>query len=64
MFDVYVNERRYLLVVRKGCPIPVGEVSGKWRKLKKKVTSVSEEIRLAVQTRGYYIRKLKDFKRA
>jgi hypothetical protein len=59
MFDVYVNERRELLVVRKGCPIPVGEVSGRWRKLKKKAARVSDDIRLAVQSRGYYMRKLR-----
>ncbi len=59
MFDVYLNHRRDLLVVPKGFPIPVGDLSGRWRKRKKKVLSVSAEIRLAVQDQGYYIRKLK-----
>ncbi len=57
MFDVYLNRRRDLLVVRKGFPIPIA--AGRWRKRKKKVLSVSPEIGLAVQSQGYYIRKLK-----
>jgi uncharacterized protein YcgL (UPF0745 family) len=57
MFDIYVNARRELLVVRKGAPILVG-ARGKWRKRKKKVRSVSEEISIAVQRQGYYLRKL------
>jgi hypothetical protein len=63
MFDVYLNDRRDLLVVRRGSPIPVADASGRWRK-RKKVTSVSDDIRLAVQCRGYYKRKLKDFKKS
>jgi hypothetical protein len=35
-----------------------GSVSGKWRKTKKKVLRVSDEIRSAVQRQGYYVRKL------
>ena len=58
MFDVYLNHRRDLLVVPKGFPIPIGDVPGRWRK-RKKVLSVSAEIRLAVQNQGYYVRKLK-----
>jgi hypothetical protein len=61
MFDVYLNDRRDLLVVRKGIPISVAGASGRWRK-RKKVVSVSDDIRLAVQSRGYYMRKLKDLK--
>lgn len=57
MFDVYLNEKRNLLVVKKGLPIPSGE-AGTWRKKKTKVASVSDEIRLAVQRYGYYRRKL------
>jgi hypothetical protein len=63
MFDVYLNDRRDLLVVRKGFPLPVADASGRWRK-RKKVVSVSDEIRRAVQSRGYYMRKLKDLKRS
>jgi hypothetical protein len=63
MFDVYLNNRRDLLVVRNGLPIPVTEAPGTWRKRKRgKLTSVSEEIRIAVQKQGYYIRRLKDLK--
>jgi len=59
MFDVYLNERRDLLVVSKGLPVPVGK-SGRWRKSKKKVLKVSDEIKSAVQRQGYYVRKLRD----
>jgi hypothetical protein len=60
MFDVYLNTKRDLLVVRNGLPIPLA--SGTWRK-KKKVASVSEDIKLAIQRQGYYMRKLTDFKK-
>ena len=63
MFDVYLREKRYLLVVRKGFPIPLGDAPGKWRKSKKRVVSVSDEIRLVVQRQGYYVRKLSDLKK-
>lgn len=63
MFDVYLNNRRDLLVVRKGLPFPLGGPSYKWRKSKKRVVMVSEEIRLAVQNQGYYMRKLKALKK-
>jgi hypothetical protein len=43
-------------------PIRLPDASGKWHK-KKKVASVSEDIRLAVQRQGYYLRKLTDFKK-
>jgi hypothetical protein len=59
MFDVYLNGRRDLLVVRKGLPIPTGK-SGRWRKSKKKVLKVSDEIKSAVQRQGYYVRKLRE----
>jgi hypothetical protein len=60
MFEVYLNDRRNLLVVQKGTPLPLDAVSGKWRKTKKKVLRVSDEIRCAVQRQGYYVRKLSD----
>jgi hypothetical protein len=63
MFDVYLSNRRDLLVVRRGLPIPLGGRSDKWRKTKKRVVMVSEEIRLAVQKQGYYMRKLKALKK-
>jgi hypothetical protein len=62
MFDVYLNPKRDLLVVRNGLPIPLPDVSGRWRK-KKKVASVSEDIKLAIQRQGYYVRKLTDLKK-
>ena len=62
MFDVYLNDRRDLLVVRKGLPIPLLDGgSGRWRK-KKGAVSVSEEISHAVQKHGYYVRKLTQMK--
>jgi hypothetical protein len=61
--DVYLNTRRDLLVVKKGSPIPPAAAPGGWRKSKKRVAKVSEEIRSALQTQGYYIRKLKDVHR-
>ena len=63
MFDVYLNTKRDLLVVRTGLPILPPDASGRWRKMKK-VTSVSEDIKLAVQRQGYdMVGKLTDFKK-
>jgi hypothetical protein len=57
MFDVYLNAKRgHLLVVAKGQPIPIHE-NGQWRK-KKAAIAVSDAIKSAVQTNGYYWRKL------
>ena len=57
MFEVYLSDRRDLLVLEKGTPVSLIGASGKWRK-KKGVVKVSDEIRSAVQTQGYYLRKL------
>lgn len=57
MFEVYLNDKRELLVVKKGSSLPRTGASGKWR-MKKKVLRVSDEIRSAVQRHGYYVRKL------
>lgn len=62
MFDIYLNDKRDLLVVRKGFPIPLGEPLSRWRK-KKKVISVSDHISRAVENQGYYIRRFKEFKK-
>ena len=59
MFDVYLSNRRDLLVVRKGSLIPLGDRSAKWRKSKKRVASVSEEIRQAIAKQGYYMHRLR-----
>jgi len=61
VFEVYLNDRRDLLVVEKGNPLPPMAASGKWRK-RKKVVRVSFEISSEVQRRGYYLRKLSDLK--
>jgi len=61
MFDVYLNDKRgLLLVVPKGGVIPVVGTSDRWRKKKRTVVSVSDEIRLAVQRDGYYRRRLRE----
>jgi hypothetical protein len=62
--DVYLNTRRDLLVVKKGSPIPPVAALGSWRKTKKSVAKVSEEIKSALQTQGYYMRKLRDLHRS
>ncbi|MCK1341404.1 hypothetical protein IVB38_36795 [Bradyrhizobium sp. 38] len=62
MFDLYINHKRDLLVLSKGSPIPTFGSPSKWRKSKKRVSKVSDEIKLAVQTQGYYLRRLRDTK--
>jgi hypothetical protein len=62
MFEVYLNDRRELLVIEGGTAVPPITASGKWRKRKKKVLRVSDEIRSAVQRQGYYVRKLSNRK--
>jgi hypothetical protein len=62
MFDVYLNDKRDLLIVRKGLPIPLSCTRGRWRKKKRMVVRVSEEINQTVQRQGYYVRKLSDWK--
>ncbi|MCC8953654.1 hypothetical protein H8B02_09380 [Bradyrhizobium sp. Pear77] len=63
MVEVYFNVRRDLLVVRKGVPMPAVSAQGKWRKTKKRIVRISEEIRQAVHSQGYYMRKLSDLKK-
>jgi len=58
--DVYLNTRRDLLVVKKGGAMPPFASPGKWRKSKKRVFKVSDEIRSALERQGYYMRKLRD----
>jgi len=62
MFDVYLSDRRDLLIVRKGSSLPIS-TSGRWRKRKRKVVNVSGEIRSAIETQGYYMRKVSDLKK-
>jgi hypothetical protein len=61
--DVYLNSRRDLLVVKKGCPIPPIAALRSWRKSKKRVANVSDEIRSALEAQGYYLRKVRDLHR-
>jgi hypothetical protein len=49
IFDVYLSDKRDLLVVRKGFPIPLLGTSGRWRKRSKKVLKVSDEIKSTVR---------------
>jgi hypothetical protein len=57
MYDVYLNGRNDLLIVPRGYAIP-SDVSGNWRKKKRLVRSVSEEIRKDVQAQGFHRRSL------
>jgi hypothetical protein len=59
MFDIYVSPKRDLLVACKGTAMPVLGSPRKWRKSKKRVVNVSDEIKSAVETQGYYVRKLR-----
>jgi hypothetical protein len=61
MYEVYLSDRRDLLVLKKGSAIPLIRASGKWRK-QKTVLRVSDEIEAAVQMQGYYVRKLTEAK--
>ena len=58
--DVYLNTKRDLLIVKKGFPMPPVAALGKWRKSKKRVRKVSDEISSALRRHGYYMRKLRD----
>lgn len=55
-YDVYLNGKSDLLVVRRGLSIP-SEVKGAWRKRKRAVRRVSERIREDIERRGYHRRR-------
>ncbi|WP_271525916.1 hypothetical protein [Bradyrhizobium sp. CCBAU 53380] len=59
MFDVYRNDKRDFLVLSAGAAIPVVCSRNRWRKSRKRVLKVSDEIKSAVQRQGYYIRGLR-----
>lgn len=59
MFDVYRNDKRELLVLNNGSAIPVACSQNKWRKSRKRVLRVSDEIKSAVKRQGYYVRSLR-----
>jgi hypothetical protein len=56
MFDVYLNDKRDLLVMPAGALMPMPGRSGKWRKKRRTVLAVSAEINMAVKRDGYYLR--------
>jgi hypothetical protein len=58
--DVYLSTKRDLLIVRKGSPKPPVMALGSWRKSKRRVTRVSDEIWSALEGQGYYMRNLRD----
>jgi len=59
VFDVYRNEKRGFLVLSTGSAIPAVYSQNKWRKSRKRVLKVSDEIKSAVQRQGYYVRSLR-----
>ncbi|UQR62253.1 hypothetical protein LRP30_36615 [Bradyrhizobium sp. C-145] len=59
MFDVHRNEKRDFLVLSTGSAIPAVYSQNKWRKSRKRVLKVSDEIKSAVQRQGYYVRSLR-----
>ncbi|WP_407114727.1 hypothetical protein [Bradyrhizobium sp. LMG 9283] len=59
MFDVYRNGKRDLLVLSTGSAIPGPCSANKWRKSRKRILKVSDEIRSTVQRQGYYTRSLR-----
>lgn len=62
MFDVYLNDKRDLLVVTQGSSLPRRGTLGIWRKRKQNVSAVSREIRSAVQEQGHYLRRQNNLK--
>ncbi|MCP3476359.1 hypothetical protein NLM33_39765 [Bradyrhizobium sp. CCGUVB1N3] len=62
MYDVYRNHKCDLLVLSNGSAIPVSYSGNKWRKSRKRILKVSDEIRSAVQRQGYYVRSLRAIK--
>lgn len=59
MFDVYRNGKRDLLVLSTGSAIPGPYSANRWRKSRKRILEVSDEIRSTVQRQGYYVRSLR-----
>lgn len=57
MFDVYVNDRSALVVVRSGASIPAG-LTGVWRLRKRRTRTVSATIRQDVKLTGFHHRRL------
>nr|WP_271601514.1 hypothetical protein [Bradyrhizobium sp. CCBAU 45384] len=63
MFDVYRrNGTSDLLGLELGSPIPAAYSGKRWRKSRRRILKVSDEIKSAVQRRGYYVRSLRSTK--
>ncbi|MCG2645505.1 MULTISPECIES: hypothetical protein [Bradyrhizobium] len=58
MFDVYINDKRELLVVSSGSNQLIPVQAAKWRKRKKRIKKVSVEIALSIESKGFYLRRL------
>jgi hypothetical protein len=58
MFDVYINGKREFLVVSNGSRTFTSGQAVKWKKSKKRIKTVSAEIRSAVESQGFYLRRL------
>ncbi|UWU90770.1 hypothetical protein [Bradyrhizobium sp. CB1015] len=63
MFDVYRNAKRDVLVLSTGSSIPGACSTNRWRKSRRRILKVSEEIRSAVQRQGYYVRSFRATKK-
>jgi len=59
VFDVYRNDKRDLLVLSTGSAVPLLYSAYKWRKSRKRILKVSDDIKSAVQRHGYYLRSLR-----
>ncbi|WP_246732398.1 hypothetical protein [Bradyrhizobium yuanmingense] len=59
MFDVYRNGKGDVLVLGTGSAIPGTYSANKWRKSRKRILKVSDEIRSSVARQGYYVRRLR-----
>ncbi|MCG2631050.1 hypothetical protein L6654_30910 [Bradyrhizobium sp. WYCCWR 13023] len=56
MFDVYRNGASHLLVLKVGSPIPPACSGKRWRKSRRRILKVSDEIKCVIQRQGYYVR--------
>lgn len=57
MYDVYLRGKSDLLVVPVGHPIPT-DLTGRWRKKKRGVRSISNKIREDIEQRGFHRRRI------
>ncbi|OSI23839.1 hypothetical protein BST65_20705 [Bradyrhizobium canariense] len=62
MYEVYHSDKRELLVLSTGSAIPVFCHRKKWRRTRRRVRKVSNEIKTAVARQGYYVRSLRTAK--